>query len=67
MIFCFECIKIIEIVNEFLLVGDKYMPKMNLKQQGFNYSACGPFIKNKKKEFQKLKKQEPQHIFIEMN
>ena len=32
-----------EIVNKFLLVGDKFMPEMNLKQPGFTYSACGPF------------------------
>ena len=35
-----------EIVNNFLLVGDKYMPEMHLKQPGFNYNACGPFTKN---------------------
>ena len=23
------------------------MPEMHLKQSGFTYSACGPFIKNK--------------------
>ena len=38
-----------EIVNKFLLVGDKFMPEMHLKQPGFTYSACGPFTKNKKK------------------
>ena len=36
-----------EIVNKCLLVGDKFMPEMNLKQPGFTYSACGPFTKNK--------------------
>ena len=38
-----------EIVNTFLLAGDKFMPKMHLKQPGFTYSACGPFTKNKEK------------------
>ena len=38
-----------EIVNMLLLVGDKYMPEMHLKQPGFTYSACGPFIKNKER------------------
>ena len=38
-----------EIVNKFLLVGDKFMPKMHLKQPGFTYSACGPFTKNKER------------------
>ena len=59
--FCFECnfieyvskrhsckqrIKINEIVNKLLLVGDKFMPEMHLKQSGF---ACGPFTKNKER------------------
>ena len=35
-----------EIVNKFLLAGDKFMPEMNLKQPKFTYSACGPFTKN---------------------
>ena len=38
-----------EIVNTFLLVGDKFMPEMHLKQPGFTYSACGPFTKNKER------------------
>ena len=38
-----------ETVNKFLLVGDKFMPEMNLKQPGFTYSACGPFTKNKER------------------
>ena len=28
-----------ETVNKFLLAGDKFMPKMDLKQPGFTYSA----------------------------
>ena len=43
-----------EIVNNFLLVGDKFMLEMHLRQPGFTYSACGPFIKNKEK-IQKFK------------
>ena len=46
--FCFKC-KMNEIVNKFLLVGDKFMPEMHLKQPGFTYSACGPFTKNKER------------------
>ena len=38
-----------EIVNKFLLVGDKFMPEIHLKQLGFTYSACGPFTKNKER------------------
>ena len=47
-------IKMNEIVNKFLLAGDKFMPEMHLKQPGFAYSACGPFTKNKKR-IKKLK------------
>ena len=35
-----------EIVNKFLLTGDKFMPEMHIKQPRFTYSACGPFTKN---------------------
>ena len=42
-------IKINEIINKFLLAGDKCMPEMHLKQPGFTYSACSPFTKNKKR------------------
>ena len=38
-----------EIVNNFLLAGDQFMPEMHLKQLGFTYSACGSFIKNKQR------------------
>ena len=38
-----------EVVNKFLLVGDKFMPEMHLKQPGFTYSACGPFTQTKKR------------------
>ena len=43
-----------KIVNKFLLAGDKFMLGMHLKQSGFNYSACGPFTKNKER-IQKFK------------
>ena len=36
-----------EIVNKFLLAGDKFMPEMHLSQPGFTYSACTTFTKNK--------------------
>ena len=38
-----------EIINKFLLAGDKFMSEMHLKQPGFTYSACGPFTKNKER------------------
>ena len=38
-----------EIVNKFLLAGDKFMLEMHLRQPGFTYTACGPFTKNKER------------------
>ena len=38
-----------EIVNKFLLVGNKFMSEMYLKQSGFTYSACGPFTKKQER------------------
>ena len=43
-----------EIINKFLLEGDKFMSAIHLRQPGFTYSACGPFTKNKER-IQKLK------------
>ena len=35
-----------EILNKFLLAGDKYMPKVHLKQPRFTYTVSPPFTKN---------------------
>ena len=43
-----------DIIDKFLLVGDKFMPEMHLRQPGFTYSACRPFTKNKER-IQKFK------------
>ena len=37
-----------EIVNQVLVAGDIFMPKMYLNQPVFTYFACGPFQKTKK-------------------
>ena len=58
--------KMNDIINKFLLTGDKCMPEMHLKEPGFTYSACGPFPKTKN-ESKSLKRLEIQNIFIEMN
>ena len=58
--------KINEIVNKFLLAGDKFMPEMHLKQLGFTYTACGSFTKNKER-IQNSKKREIQTILTKMN
>ena len=36
-----------EIVNKFLLAGDKFLPEMYLRHPGFTYSTSEPFTKNK--------------------
>ena len=38
-----------EIINKFLLAGNKFMPELHLRQPGFTFSACGPFTKNKER------------------
>ena len=38
-----------EIVKTFLLVGNKFMPEMHLKQPGFTSAACSPLTKNKER------------------
>ena len=55
-----------ELMNKFLLVGDKFIPEMHLKQPGFTYSACGPFTKNKE-GIQKFREKEILAIFTKTN
>ena len=54
-----------EIVNKFLLAGDKFMPEMHLKQPGF--IVLVDHLLKIKKEFKNLKKQEIRVIFTKMN
>ena len=55
-----------DVINKFLLAGDKFMTEMHLRQPQFVYSACGPFtghkegIKNSNKLMIRV-------IFIEIN
>ena len=42
------------IINKFLVAGDKFMPEMHLRQPQFTYSACRPFTKHKQR-IQKFK------------
>ena len=43
------------VINRFLLAGDKFMPEMHLRQPQFVYSACGPFTRHKRiKEFKRI-------------
>ena len=38
-----------EIVNKFLLVREKFMHEVHLRQPGFTCSGCEPFTKNKER------------------
>ena len=62
-----------DIINMFLLAGDKFMPEMHLrqpavfnknkKQSGFTYSACGPFTKNKERIQRFLETSDTRYIY----
>ena len=43
------------VINKFLLAGDKFMPEIHLRQSRLVYSACGPFTRHKEriKEFKR--------------
>ena len=41
--------KMNKIINKFLFTGDKFMPELHLRQPGFTYSACRPFIKHRER------------------
>ena len=52
-----------EIINKFLLAGDKFIPKIHLREPAFMYSACGSFTKSKER-IQKFKQTgDSQYIF----
>ena len=42
------------LINRFLLVGDKFMPEIHLRQPQVTYSACGPFTRHEER-IQKFK------------
>ena len=48
-----------EIINKFLLAGDKFIPEMHLKQSGLLIVLANLLLKIKN-EYKKLKKQEIQ-------
>ena len=52
-----------EIINKFLLVGDKFMPEMHLRQHQFTYSACEQFTKNRERN-EKLKKNRRLKVYL---
>ena len=57
------CKKRNEIVNKSLLAGNKFLPEMHLKQPGFIYSACRPFMKNKERIKNFKKTEDTKYIY----
>ena len=62
-----------ELINRFLLAGDKFIAKMQLRQYAalnnipaFTYSACGPITKSKEK-YKNVEKQKIQDTFFKTN
>ena len=55
-----------EIVNKFILVGDTFVPEMDLKQPDFTYSVCGIFNKNKEKIEKFMETGNTKRIFIKL-
>ena len=37
------------VINKFLLAGDKFMHEIHLRQPQFTYGACGPFTKHEQR------------------
>ena len=37
------------VINKFVLSGDKFLPEMHLRQPQFVYSARGPFTRHKER------------------
>ena len=54
------------LINKFLLAGDKFMPEIHLRQSQFTYRACGPFTRHEER-IQSLKKLVIQTICTKMN
>ena len=42
------------LINKFLLAGDKFMPEIHLRQPQFTDSTCGPFTRHEQR-IQKFK------------
>ena len=55
-----------KIINKFLLAGDKFMLEMHLRNLDLNIVFVDR-LQKRKKEYENLKKQEIQEIFIKTN
>ena len=47
MLLIVKIINMNNVIDKFLLAGDKFMPEMHLRQPQFVYSACDPFTRHK--------------------
>ena len=54
-----------EIITKYLLAGDSLMSEIHLRQPSFSYIACESL--KRIKEYENLKKDEIQDIFIKTN
>ena len=52
------------VINKFLLAGDKFMPEIHLRQPQFTHSACGPFTKHEQRIQKFLKTGDTNYIYI---
>ena len=52
-----------EIVNKLLLVGNKFISEIHLKQRSFTYSACCPFTKNRNRIEKFMQKGNTDYIY----
>ena len=53
-----------EIINKFLLAGDKFMPELHLRDPiAGTYSACGPFTKNRERIQKFLETDDTRYIY----
>ena len=56
-----------DIINNFLLAGDNFMPEMHLRELQFTHRVCGPFTKNKERHQKFKKARDTKYIYTEMN
>ena len=54
------------VIDKFLLAGDKFMPEMHLRQPRFVYSACGSFTRHKER-IKEFKRTGDTRLYIEIN
>ena len=51
------------VINKYLLAGDKFMPEIHLRQPQFVYSACEPFTRHKERIKKFKQKSDTRYIY----